>query len=162
MTEKWNVKQVDIYYPSNSNDKVYAIEILSLVYEKYNLQLTFNDKGFYFLIINNNKPEILEEITGFEKLPEIISKYNLPKINKEIIFNDLTKFFIFENDDDGNYDGSTNSQLIQSGDYGFLISYKSKYNIKNYEYSNKEDEKTALETIIKEGIIECLTKCLII
>lgn len=160
MTEKWFVQQVDICYPSdNLKDKVYAIELLSLTYNNYNLQLSFSDnKGFSLLIFNNKKPEILEDITGFERLLEITKKYNLPKVNKKIIFNDLTKFFICENDDDGNYDGITNGQLVKSGDYGIPITYESKYYIKDYEYNDKEDIKKSLENIIKEGVFECLTK----
>jgi len=62
MTGKWIVQQVDIFYPSdNLKDKVYAIELLSLTYNNYNLQLSFSDnKGFSLLIFNNKKPEILE------------------------------------------------------------------------------------------------------
>ena len=129
----------------------------------YNLQLSFNDeKGFSLLIFNDNKPEILEDITEFERLLEITKKYTLPKVNKKIIFNDLTKFFTCENDEDGNYDDITNGQLIKLGNYGIPITYESKYNIKDYEYSDKENEKTALENIIKNGVLYCLTKFSII
>ena len=97
-------------------------------------------------------------MVGFESLLEITKKYNLPKVNKKIIFNDLTKFFICENDEDGNYDCTINGQLIKSGDYGFPITYESKYYIKDYEYNDKKDIKKSLENIIKEGVFECLTK----
>ena len=53
-----------------------------------------------------------------------------------------------ENDEDGNYDTKTNINLIKSGDYGFPINYNSKYLINNYEYSNNENEKKEIETVI--------------
>ena len=149
MSNNWNVHQIDIFYPStiynngynnkntsynNNSEKVYAIELVSLKYNNYNLQFSFNnEKGFSLSILNNNKPELLEDINGFEQLSDIIKKYNLPEINKDIIFNESTKFFICENDEDGNYDNITNIRLIKAEYYGIPINYESKYNIEYYE-----------------------------
>lgn len=165
MSDKWNVHQIDIYYPStngynnkNNSEKVYAVELVSLKYNNYKLQFSFNnEKGFSLSILNNNKPELLEDIIGFKKLSDIIIKYNLPEINKDIIFNDSTRFFICENDEDGNYDNITNIRLIKADYYGISITYESKYNIEDHE-SIKIENKTELENIMKDGVLYCLSK----
>lgn len=159
MSKKWNVKKIDVCYPSdNITDKIFSIEKISLKYNEYNLQLNFTDDIGFVLYVDNNPLQLLEEIYGFDRIHETIKKYKLPKINNKIIFNNITKYFICGNDDDGNNDGEINGKLIKASNYGVPIMYNSVYYIKDYDYSTNEDEKNNLENIIKNGVFYCFDK----
>jgi len=77
---------------------------------------------------------------------------NLPKFTFDNSNCDSIKYFVMENDEDGNNDTSANIDSIKSGDYGFPINYNSKYLIGDYEYSDNLNQKQEIESIILESV----------
>ena len=66
--------------------------------------------------------------------------------------NNDTNYLYIENDDDWNHSNEENIESIKSGDYGYHLTYQSKYTIN--EYPNNEIESGAIKQIINNGIKE--------
>jgi hypothetical protein len=65
---------------------------------------------------------------------------------------------MYENDDDGNNNTETNIELVKSGDYGYPITYDSKYSLNNYEYSSDLGFRKQIENLIDKYISSNLNK----
>lgn len=163
----WKLNRIEITYPSldskinNKNaSKYYALTHLNFTYDNYQLQFNFefdNREMFSLLDFSNIKnPKILEDI-NISELQQILTKYNLPSFNPIITGEDINYMF-FENDEDGNYDNETNIEHIKSGNYGYPISYETKYSFRDYEYTSDDKIKKDIENLIINNLSVNISK----
>ncbi len=163
----WNLTNIEINYPSLNDNctpissktmQYYAIDHLTFKYADYCLNLHFTEdfqKKYVFDInkINSDYELLVEGDISQTLISNELIKLNLPQFNfkfEEIIFSSNIQYFYMENDDDYNYDAKQNIEFIKSGDYGYVIEYKSNYTIK--EYFDNETETDAIKQIVNNGI----------
>jgi hypothetical protein len=150
---KWNLSNVSITYPSlndnlsnktNTNteiDKYYAIDTIKFTWKNYCLELSFDfnymKTYMFFLLDYTNKQNPVEIAEGkfdtLDVLEQILTKLSLPKIDKELFTTFDTKYFLTANDDDYNNNNETNINSIKLGDYGYPLSYRSKYMMSDFD-----------------------------
>ena len=114
-------------------------------------------KSTIFEIRQKNSPSenvLAEGNIDNEMISNALNKLDLPPFDfifeSNNFINNETKYFYMENDDDWNYSNEQNIESIKSGDYGYHLTYQSKYTI--CEYPNNETESDAIKQIINNGI----------
>jgi len=150
---KWNLSNVSITYPSlNDNfsnktntdtniDKYYAIDTIKFTWKNYCLELSFDFnymKTYMFFLIDftnkQNPVEIVEaKFDSVDQLKQVLARLFLPEIDKELFTTIDTKYFLTANDDDYNNDNKTNINSIKVGDYGYPLTYRSKYMMSDFD-----------------------------
>jgi hypothetical protein len=158
-------------YSDKNATKHYAIDNLTFVTcvnntnnnnIEYCLRMYFCfdfSKSTIFEIRQKNSLEeepLVEGNIDCKTMSNALEKLDLPAFdfvfNSKNFINNDTKYFYMENDDDWNYSNEQNIESIKSGDYGYHLTYQSKYIIS--EYPDSETESDAIKQIINNGIKE--------
>ena len=174
----WTLTHIEINYPSLNEKKNlykyigpnatkhYAIDHLTFATCVNNTEYILNmyfcfdyQKSTIFEIRQKNSPSenvLAEGNIDHETISNALNKLDLPPFDfifeSNNFINNETKYFYMENDDDWNYSNEQNIESIKSGDYGYHLTYQSKYTI--CEYPNNETESDAIKQIINNGIKE--------
>ena len=166
-----NDKKTSHKYTGSNITKYYAIDHLTFTTcvnnantnntnTEYILNMYFcfdYQKSTIFEIRQKNSLEeepLVEGNIDRETISNALNKLGLPPFDfvfeSNNFINNDTKYFYIENDDDWNNSNEENIESIKSGDYGYNLTYQSKYTIS--EYPNNETESDAIKQIINNGI----------